>query len=303
MTTQRPWPQRRRLQDGQLAELSIVNCDSGESTVIYETAELIEAPNWTPDGEWLIFNADGRIFRISPDGKRGPERINTEPIEDLNNDHVLSPDGKQIYLSSRDGHLYRVPITGGQPKRVSNQQEAARNFRYYLHGVSPDGKTLSYVGVENREGGGTKMRICTIPAQGGTDQFLTDGSVPVDGPEFSVDGKWIYFNGEAPSRQPGHAQIYRMHQDGSEVQQLTHDERVNWFPHCSPDGQRVAYLSYPPGTEGHPPDRAVELRIMNPDGGEMRSLVSCWGGQGTINVNSWAPDSQRFAYVAYPIHS
>ena len=94
-----------------------------------------------------------------------------------------------------------------------------------------------------------------------------------------------------------------MRQDGSEVQQLTHDERVNWFPHCSPDGQHIAYLSYPPGTEGHPPDRAVELRIMNPEGGKMRSLVSCWGGQGTINVNSWAPDSQRFAYVAYPIHN
>ena len=90
MTAQRPWLQRRRLQDGQLAELSIVNCESGESTVIYETAELIEAPNWTPDGEWLIFNADGRIFRISPDGKRGPERINTEPIEDLNNDPASS---------------------------------------------------------------------------------------------------------------------------------------------------------------------------------------------------------------------
>jgi hypothetical protein len=24
------------------------------------------------------------------------------------------------------------------------------------------------------------------------------------------------------------------------------------------------------------------------------------GGQGTINVNSWAPDSRRFAYVSYP---
>ena len=100
MTTQRPWPQRRRLQDGQLAELSIVNYESGESTVIYETAELIEAPNWTPDGEWLIFNADGRIFRISPDGKRGLERINTEPIEDLNNDPTL-PSEHRITPSSR----------------------------------------------------------------------------------------------------------------------------------------------------------------------------------------------------------
>ena len=100
MTTQRPWPQRRRLQDGQLAELSIVNCESGESTVIYETAELIEAPNWTPDGEWLIFNADGRIFRIFPGGKHGPERINTEPIEDLNNDPAL-PSENRITPSSR----------------------------------------------------------------------------------------------------------------------------------------------------------------------------------------------------------
>ena len=77
MATQCPQPQRRRLQDGPLAELSIVNCESGESTVIYETAELIEAPNWTSDGDWLIFNADGRIFRISLDWQRGPERINT----------------------------------------------------------------------------------------------------------------------------------------------------------------------------------------------------------------------------------
>ena len=118
--------------------------------MIYETAELIEAPNWNPDSSWLTLNTDDKIFRISPDGKRGPERINTEPIEDLNNDHVLSPDGKQIYLSSRDGHLFRASIMGGPPKRISNRQEAARNFRYYRHGVSPDGKTLGYVKVENR---------------------------------------------------------------------------------------------------------------------------------------------------------
>ena len=74
--------------------LSILDCESGANTVIYETAELIEAPNWTPDSNWLTLNTDDKIFRISPDRKRGPERINTEPIEDLNNDHVLSPDGK-----------------------------------------------------------------------------------------------------------------------------------------------------------------------------------------------------------------
>ena len=121
-----------------------MDCESGATTVIYETAELIEAPNWTSDGDCLIFNADGRIFRISSDGQRGTERINTTHLEDLSNDHVLSPDSKQIYLSSGDGHLYRVAIGGGQQERVSNQHEATRNFRYYLHGISPDGVTLVY---------------------------------------------------------------------------------------------------------------------------------------------------------------
>jgi Tol biopolymer transport system component len=57
-----------------------------------------------------------------------------------------------------------------------------------------------------------------------------------------------------------------MRPDGSKLQQLTHDKRVNWFPHCSPDGQRVAYLIHLPSTEGFPPDRAVESHITDPDG-------------------------------------
>ena len=129
-----------------------MDCENGATTVIYETAELIEAPNWTSDSDWLIFNADSRIFRISSDGQRGTERINTTHLEDLNNDHVLSPESKQIYLSSGDGHFYRVAIGGGQQERVSNQHEATRNFRCYLDGVSPDGDTSSYVRFENHKG-------------------------------------------------------------------------------------------------------------------------------------------------------
>ncbi|MDG2198986.1 MAG: hypothetical protein P8O70_19295 [SAR324 cluster bacterium] len=85
-------------------------------------------------------------------------------MEDLNNDHALSPDGKQIYLSSRDGHLYRVAIEGGRPERVSNQHEATRIFCYYLRGISPDGTTLTYVGVEHPDGGEKQSHIYMIPA-------------------------------------------------------------------------------------------------------------------------------------------
>lgn len=290
----------RRLLPSQTCELVVADRSGDALTVIYETSELIEAPNWTPDGQWLVYNADGRLFRISPDGTDGPHRINTAPIEDLNNDHVIAPDGEGLFVSANDGHLYRCPIEGGTPVKVSNDKSPALKFKYYLHGISPDGNTLAYVGYE-RPGSDTVTRICTIPATGGPDTILTDGTCPVDGPEFSAQGDWIYFNSEAAATQPGQAQIFRMRPDGSAHEQLTHDDRVNWFPHAAPDGSIFAYISFPTGTLGHPADKLVIIRTMNPDGTNVQDIDSFNGGQGTINVTSWAPDSRRFAYVRYPI--
>ena len=290
----------RRLLPTQTCELVIASRNGGATTVVYETSELIEAPNWTPDGKWLIYNADGRLFRISPDGADGPHRINTSPVENLNNDHVISPDGKSLFISANDGHLYHCAISGGAPVKVSNDQNPALRFRYYLHGISPDGQTLAYVGYE-RPADVNVTRICTIPAKGGADTVLTDGSCPVDGPEYSADGAWIYFNSEAAATQPGHAQIFRMRPDGTGQEQLTHDARVNWFPHAAPDGTIFAYISFPTGTIGHPADKEVIIRTMSPDGSDIRDIDRFNGGQGTVNVTSWSPDSQRFAYVRYPV--
>ncbi|MGV1791853.1 TolB family protein [Rhizobium sp. A37_96] len=301
MPSMRPEPETRRLLPRQISELVVFDIASSTARVIYETGELIEAPNWSPDGKWLVYNGDGRLFRISPDGQDGPHRINTAPVENLNNDHVVSPDGRSFFVSANDGHLYRVPFEGGTPQRVSNEHEASRGFKYYLHGISPDGATLAYVGLERREGGGVFTRICTIPAAGGQDVFLTDGACPVDGSEFSPDGQWIYFNSEAAATQPGHAQAFRMRPDGTGLEQLTHDERVNWFPHPAPNGRDLVYLSYPVGTIGHPADKDVILRFMSADGGKARDLDAFNGGQGSTNVNSWAPDSSAFAYVRYPL--
>jgi Tol biopolymer transport system component len=290
----------RRLRPGQVSELVVANRDGDELSMIYETSELIEAPNWTPDGRWLVYNADGRLFRISPDGLDGPQRINTAPIENLNNDHVIAPDGLSIFVSANDGHLYRCSLNGGRPVKVSNDQDPSRGYRYYLHGISPDGASLAYIGLEE-EAGRTVTRICTIAATGGTDRQLTDGACPVDGCEYSADGAWLYFNSEAAATQPGHAQVFRMRPDGTGAEQLTHDNRVNWFPHAAPDGSIFSYISFPAGTLGHPADKDVIIRTMSPDGSNTKDIDRFNGGQGTINVTSWSPDSQRFAYVRYPL--
>lgn len=287
----------RPLADGQVSQLTTIDIETGAQTIVFETDANIEAPNWTPDGQALIFNAGGEIWRIDHLGQDAPEKIDISGGLRFNNDHVLSPDGRLLYLSANDGHLYVVAIEGGTPRRLSNSHDTF--FRYYLHGISPDGATLSYVAIEG-EGEQRRINVFTIPSRGGPDTRLSEISEPNDGPEYSPDGKWIYFNSERGADRPGHAQIFRMKSDGTGVEQLTHDDRVNWFPHLSPDGNQMVYISYPEDTLGHPPDRDVILRLTHPDGGKARDLAAFNGGQGTINVNSWAPDSRRFAYVAYP---
>lgn len=288
----------RTLSPGQISRLVVIDSVTGEQATVFEADEIIEAPNWTPDGEALIFNAGGELWRIDAEGKTAPQRIDTGRLRDLNNDHVLSPDGRTVYVSSDDGHLYALPVIGGEPVRVSNVHDTP--FHYYLHGISPDGATLAYVAVEGA-GEGRRINLFTIPSAGGPDTRLSDIEKPNDGPEYSPDGAWIYFNSERASEQPGHAQIFRMRPDGSDIEQLTSDARVNWFPHISPDGHAMVYLSYPEGTLGHPADKQVILRLLHPDGGELRDLTAFFGGQGTINVNSWAPDSRRLAFVSYPV--
>ena len=76
---------------------------------------------------------------------------------------------------------------------------------------------------------------------------------------------------------------------------------MNWFPHLSPDGSRLVHLSYAPGVEGHPANHGVLLRVARADAWNPEDVVAPFGGQGTLEVNSWAPDSRRFAYVDYPL--
>lgn len=287
----------RTLAAGQRCRIHVLDVDTGEDRVVHESEQVLyEAPNWTSDGAWLIVNGDGHLFRLSATGG-DPQRIELEDLPALNNDHVLGPDGHHIYASAEDGHIHRAPLAGGASTRITHHED----HLHFLHGVSPDGATLAYVGVERlADGTWVPPNVFVLPARGGERTQLTDDEHPDDGAEYSPDGRWIYFNSERGSTRPGHAQLFRMRPDGTGIEQLTADERVNWFPHLSPDGVRLAFVSFPPGTQGHPADREVILRLAAAEGTGLRDLVHLRGGQGTMNVNSWAPDSRRLAYVDYP---
>ena len=293
-------PQWRQLLPGQRARLMVFDLDTRSAECVFETADfVIEAPNWTPDGQWLVFNCDGLLYRTAPREGGQPQVIFTGSVTDSNNDHVLSPDGRFLYLSSQDGHLYQVPAVGGDARRITTDEDGLDSR--YLHGISPDGGTLVHIGVRRREGEGTTSNIVAVAVEDGRSRSLTDSVHAHDGVEYSPDGRWLYFNSERGPARPKSSQLFRMGPDGSGIEQLTDDERVNWFPHLSPDGSTLAYLSYPPGVQGHPADEMVLLRVADASARGAEDAVELLGGQGTLNVNSWAPDSRRFAYVDYPV--
>ncbi len=267
--------------------LEAVEVESRERRVIYQTPGRIEAPNWSPDGKWIIFNGEGRIYRL-PSAGGEPQIVETGFANRCNNDHGLSPDGAQLAISHQaEGSgsiIYVLPSSGGVPRQVTPLGPS------YWHGWSPDGETLVYCAER-----GGEYDIYAIPVTGGEEKRLTTAPGLDDGPEYAPDGRLIYFNSE----RTGRMQIWRMKPDGSEQQQVTFGERNNWFPHPSPDGRWIVFLSYEPGVKGHPPDKEVELRLMPIPGGEIQVLARLFGGQGTINVPSWSPDSQQVAFVSY----
>jgi len=292
----------RQLRPGQQAELLILDVESGESVSVLKSSDLLfEAPNWHPHHDHLFVNGNGVLFRVDLGGDPELVEIPAIGLPELNNDHLIAPDGAHFYVSANDWHIYRLPIEGGQPERVTADKAPERIFRHFLHGVSPDGTKLAYVGTEDLDGDEWGRRaLWEVELATGHEQLLGDGYSPADGPDYAPDGASVYFNSEFRSTRNGHAQIFRHDLVTGVVHQLTSDDRVNWFPHPSPNGDRIVYLSYPSGTVGHPADTPVELRLLDlVDAGPPKVLVRPFGGQGTINVPSWSPDGRRLAYVAY----
>lgn len=279
--------------DGYLGcRLETMDVFTGVRKIIYEKAGRFEAPNWMPDGEKLLFNMDGLLYKIPVSGGE-TEVLNTGSAKRNNNDHGISFNGKLLAISSsiegKGSAVWVLPLKGGEPALVTEETPS------YWHGWAPNNKEVIYVA---RRGGKNIYNIYRNSVKGGKEVALTDlpEGEHVDGCEYSPDGRYIYYNGS----HTGNMQLWRMKPDGSDREQLTFDGYRNWFPHISPDGKWIAFISFPPDVEknDHPSYKRVMLRLIPASGGEPKVIAYLYGGQGTINVPSWSPDSRQIAFVS-----
>ena len=271
--------------------LETVDVQTGERTVLKEFDLVIEAPNWTKDGKSLVYNSQGKMF-ASELATGEINKIDNGFASDCNNYHVLSPDNTQLAVShftneDATSRIYILPLAGGAPTLVTEKGPS------YLHGWSPNGEQLAY--CAERDG---QYDIYTISVNGGDETQLTNEPGLDDGPEYSPDGKHIWFN----STRTGLMQVWRMETDGANPTHIVHEDANCWFPHVSPDGAWVAYIVYGKNdveAGDHPPNKNVELRLVPAEGGASKTIVKLFGGQGTMNVNSWSPDNRTLAFVSY----
>ena len=283
------------------SKITIYDLAAHTSSTLYQADQVIEAPNWSRDGKWLLVNTGGSLYRLPVSSEAKLDKIDLGPGGyRCNNDHDLSKDGTMLAFSasnpnSRASQVWLANADGTGAKLMTPASPS------YFHGWAPDGKFLAFVGQRNG-----KFELFRVPVAGGDEERLTSAGGYDDGPEYSPDGRWIYFN----SNRNGGWDIWRMPADGAgekdaKAERVTSDEWEDWFPHISPDGKWMLVFSFPHGTENHNGKmEGVILRIARLPGDRLaapkfETLATFFGGQGTINVNSWSPDSKKFAYVVY----
>jgi TolB protein len=285
------------------SSLYIYDLRDGSRHLVYTADAIWEAPSWSPDGKYLISNSGGRIYKLDlrPDDTAKPQVLPIPAAYDCNNDKGVSPNGKVLAFSatvapSEDSQVFLANADGSHIRLMTADSPS------YFHGWSPDNKTLAFVAQRNGSG---QFDIYSEAAAGGPEKRLTTNIHHDDGPDYSPDGKWIYIN----SNRSGKEAIWRFPADGAgpndeKAEMVVSDDMEDWFPHISPDGRKMVYIGYPAGTPTHDPrtvNIAIKLVRIDHDNvaATQKTLVKAIGGQGTMNVNSWAPDSMRFAYVAY----
>jgi TolB protein len=258
------------------------------AVMIRSVPGYMQSANWAPDRKSIYVHEDGRVVRIpylTPDAGGAPQPIDVGKLVDCSGNFGVSPDGQWLAVSCAEvkggpHQVYVVAASGGSaPRQVTTNTASS-----YFHAWAPDSRTIAFT-----RGSASKADIFAIPLTGGAETRLTTDTLN-DGPDYSPDGKLIYFD----SARSGTTQIWRMKPDGSAAEQITDDEHLNSSPHVSPDGKSVAFLSQPldPGSDD------AELKVIGSSDGLIRSVVRFQGDRGSFSMYGWG-DAHHLAFVSY----
>jgi len=280
--------------EGTRTRLTIVGIDGSEKRVVLDAPERFGAPDWSPDGRSVIVNGGGRLWKVPVEGGP-PAPMATDGVGWIDINHGISPDGGTLAFTTA-GSLFRqrLGVDRGVPARVTPAVPS------YFHGWSPDGKWLAYSADR-----GSGLDIYTIAPEGGPERRLTTDPRADDAPQYSADGRLIYFL----SDRAGVRDVWRMPAEGSGpdgalAERITRDDRVEAAPHPSPDGRWLIYLSHPPRTGVNVLDRDVLIRRLPLKGvagapGEPEEVARLVGGHGTLGARPFSPDGRKLVYAAY----
>ena len=211
-----------------------------------------------------------------------------------------SSDGKRIaFMSNRDGHvnvihgwptseIYVMDADGGNLQNLTNNPNDDTSPSW-----SPDGKRIAFSSWDGKVINFVlDFEIYVMDADGGNLQNLTNNPNDDRSPSWSPDGERIVFS----SKRAGHfkskfgitSEIYMMDADGGNQQRLTENQKNDWNPSWSPDGERIAFASDRKGDFEN-----FEIYVMDADGGNQQKLTN---NRGDDTSPSWSPDGERIAF-------
>jgi dipeptidyl aminopeptidase/acylaminoacyl peptidase len=93
-----------------------------------------------------------------------------------------------------------------------------------------------------------------------------------------------------PSERSGSVEIYLLNADGSGAKKLTDSDDRNIHPAWSPDGKRIAFVSFVPNR-----DRPWDIHVMDGDGSNVKQLT-----RDTADniMPAWSPDGKKIAFAS-----
>ncbi|MFN7967154.1 MAG: S41 family peptidase [Acidobacteriota bacterium] len=149
------------------------------------------APRWSPDGKQIAFISDmsgeEEIYLVPQDGSAAPKALTSANRARLYNP-MFSPDSKRLAYSDKEGRIYVVSIADGKQQQVADE----RNGQVTDFAWSPCSLWLAF----SLSQPSTSRGLFVWGAQDGQTRQVTDGFFNEYSPQFSADGKYIWFLSE-----------------------------------------------------------------------------------------------------------